>query len=189
MQGNFPLRSCPWVGGPGRERGHCLQEMADFEPPQHVASMSEDELSGHWEIYSRQGGRSSGMDPAGVYLSLSGCGCSNGMLSVPGDSCSVFIHLAFSISSGEKKIIKVQPNAWKLIELSGPILVNLTYCSVGGSSWRGELHVIAGCISVCLFSSCFSVSYESGGRHRLRSEMNSRSERLQSQQNISLECW
>lgn len=87
------------------------------------------------------------------------------MLSVPGDSCSVFIHLAFSIlSGGKKKIVKVQPNAWKLIELSGPILVNLKYCSVGGSSWRGELHVISGCISVCLFFSCFSVSHESRGK-------------------------
>lgn len=37
-----------------------------------------------------------------MYLSQGVAVCS-GVLSVPGDSCSVFIHLAFSISSGKKK--------------------------------------------------------------------------------------
>lgn len=75
----------------------------------------------------------SGMDWA--VCVCQGVAMCSGILSLPGDSCFVFMNLAFLLITRGKRI-NVKPYTKKLVELSGPILVDLKDCPVGESSQK-----------------------------------------------------
>lgn len=153
----------------GRSRG--LQEMTAFEPPWHVASrpLSHQSVSTSvgpgGNIRSSQTSPSSGVGPGWCVSLCLGVAVCRGAQSVPGDSCSVFMHLAFffffHLSREEKN--KGQAKCMAACRALCPSFGISSVLFRWGIQLQRRIACHLGCISVCFFS-CSSVIYESRGR-------------------------